>query len=414
MPAADHLAAERELGRLVQALEDDPETAALHRHDALRREAHASLQLDGQLVDLDDIAAGQMSLGLLSGQRVAGAEAALALIRAAAAMQRGLRGDDAPPPADDDQEDGLEDLDDLLPAEPEAEDDEPLRSEPFRPSFVQDTRSMVADIHSFLERSVPKKQPEASGSLVLVLEPLSEAWLVKAWTMAWGAPDADEAAALARAAEEIAAALAAKPGLAGVALALYRLHQDGFWPAAGGGGVPDSLRDWVAEDRFAQLELMRAENQPVGSGWRFSRLLAPWLVQRACHLVAFGPWISEALLSGRYGYPQAASLDVAAWESWLARMLAEGFPAQRRRLAELRTRQEVWRRKLGAGRRPTRGGPLAALPLLVERPVMLPGWMATRTGVTTRAAQMTLAQLEKAGVVRETSGRYCFKVWAAV
>lgn len=412
MTNSDLLAAHIELGRLVQALEDAPELAGLFVHEALRREAWASLQLDGQLVDLDDIAAGQMDVGLLAGQRILGVEPALALNRAAEAMLRGLRSDDRQQPVqeEDGDEEARVDLD-LLPPEVEDEEDEPLGREPFVPSFM-DTKALLADIDDFLERAVPPKR-EAPVTASVVLEPLSEAWLMKAWTMAWGEPSEADAAALARAADAIGDALESKPGLSGVALALHRLHAQDFWPEAPAPGVPGDIRDWEP-DAAAQLDVMLAERQEVGPGWRFARLISPWLIGRACGLADPGPWISEAMLAGRYGYSSAATSNPAAFETWLARMLADGLPTQRRRLAELRTRLEMWRRRLGKDRRPKRGGPLAALPLLVERPVMLPGWLATRQGVTMRAAQMTLASLATAGVVRETSGRYCYKVWSAV
>lgn len=65
-------------------------------------------------------------------------------------------------------------------------------------------------------------------------------------------------------------------------------------------------------------------------------------------------------------------------------------------------------------RRPSRGGPLAVLPILAAQPVVTSDWLARRLGVSERAAQMTLGEMSKLGIVREMTGRYTHRVYEAV
>ncbi|HLN23012.1 MAG TPA: hypothetical protein VK558_03405 [Patescibacteria group bacterium] len=406
------LTAERQLGRLVQQLADAPDLAATLEAESTRREAWASLQLDGELVPLDDIAAAQIDLMLLPGPKQDGAMRAIMLIRAGEAMRRGLTeaaSDTAALPFDDD----LEDLRDL-------EDEE---EQSFLPQAIEDAvagaRAAKADLEAFLAGGMIGHHAEAVPTALPALCP---DWLAKAWGLAFGAPSVAELAAIDRAAEQVDSALSAKPGLSGAALALGRLQREGFWPEAEPRhGAFEQLRphDPEAADR---LELLLAERQKSGPGWAFARLIAPWIIGRACQLDGPAPWISDCLLLHRQAAARVGEMREAEHERFLCGALADGYALRRRRLPELRNRLEFWRRACvgedrpgrGGGRRPGRGGPLALLPLLAAQPLVTPAWVATRLGVSLRAAQQTLAAMVRLGVVREIAGSWQYRLYQAI
>lgn len=376
-------AAERELGRLVQAQDDAPEMSGTILHESLSREALASLAIDGRLVDREDLAAAQIDHGLLAGERLRNVLPALDLIRAGEAALRG-------PPAES----------------PALNAAGPDHAAPC------DTRTLIASIDAFLAgeaaAGAPRRDPVPTAG---VLEPLGQAWMAALWAGAWGtrlpAGRLDEVADIVR------TTLGARAGLAGAAQALHRLHAPDLWPEPAAPVVPSELRERDPRGS-ARLASRLAESREVGPGWGFARLVFPWIVARACDLDRPGPWISASLRARVADYAAAAAAPSAGWEDWLAEIVAEAARAHRRRIGMARRDLAMWRAALGKGRRPSRGGPIAALPLLVERPVVTPEWLAARLGVSVRAAQATLAALAAAGVVRETTGRYCCKVWMAV
>lgn len=421
---SDLLAAERALGRLVQQVEDAGDLAEALAAEAMRRDAWASLQLDGDMVHLEDIATAQISLGLLPGAKYDGANRALGLLRTAEAMARGLTEGDAPPPvaSADEDHDELHDIRDLADEDEDLEDDDVLPGSESIEDAMAAARAATADLEAFLAGGMgERRRDEGQGAAPRRLAPLSGPWMAKTWRLAFGAPGEREAEALERATTDVDAALSSRPGLAGVALALNRLHADGYWPQDEARTAPDQLRD-VAPDLAGKIDLMLAERQAPGPGWAFNRLIAPWVVGRACELDGPAPWLSEPLLLRRAGYARAPEMREAEWERWLCGALAGGWTLQRYRLPEMRARLEKWRRTCqgeqrpgrGGGRRPGRGGPLAVLPILAAQPVVTPEWLARRLSVSDRAAQMTLGEMAKLGVVRELTGGYTHRVYEAV
>jgi hypothetical protein len=242
---AELLAAERVLGRLVQQREDAGDMAATLSVCALRREAWATMGLDGDAISMTDLATAQLSPNIMAGGKQRTAERALSAIRAAERMLGGLHETDMPTEAaerpkedarlDQLDEDADEDLQDLF--ELDDEDEEEDAPPPSIPASIEATlaaaRAARAELEAFMAggmkgTSEPSRRDAPAGPVLL--EPLSPAWMAKAWHLAYGVPGDAIGEALERAAAVVDEAVSSKPGLAGTALALHRLHADSFWP----------------------------------------------------------------------------------------------------------------------------------------------------------------------------------------
>ena len=422
-------AANFELGRLVQLL-DDERVAALWRPDALRREAIASLQLDSIGVDFDDLALGLLSPMLPAAGHRPVVQEALRIVRAAESMLAGRRATNETQDIEGDiGRDG-----DLLPADIEDaegadDDDSGLDVD----AVMAKARSSVTDIDSFLstlrsgaafDRAID--DPEAALPLLV---PLSTPWLAAAWRLLVGVPDEDVVAAIAEATIIIDAGLSSAPGLMGAAAALHGLHANGLFPepeAADYNGVvqlTQADREAIGDDDEALQQLLTerhgmrdvlqqrmAERRRAGQGWRFARLIAPWIIQRACGLSEPMPWISETLRHGGLGYASCATGPLPFWQRWLMRTLADGLVLERQRIIKLRNAERqhaTWRGTRHADNRA--GDVLAALwdrPAMGVKDVMRAGGYKTYRG-----AQRVIADLLDEGFIREVTERSVGRVW---
>lgn len=265
---------------------------------------------------------------------------------------------------------------------------------------------------------------------------LSEDWLVLGWTRMVGAPDAEDHARLADSARLIDVGLQ-QPGLLGVAAALHALHRPGLWPEPEapelrGLDVPgrEERAAWERGDLVmaARLRLEREKSaekirqeaaeshQGISPAWGLCRLIAPWLIQRACALPfpsrargyqrhwcvwcgantrrspSFHPRCGAGDSAGRW--PMASTSNATGWTSCTGSLALGkgGCPSGRARVAE-KTK--------------------ATLRLLIERPALDSATLARRRGIRRRMAQVLLHDLERAGIVTETTGRYSERVWFA-
>lgn len=435
MSLRDLLEAERQLGQLIEALGQtgtlpqtsgltqtgSPPRTLLWQMDALRREALASVDLDGTKTTFEDLAVAEIDPGLLPEARRASASAPLRLIRCAQTlMQRRVSGREAPDLTDwpeDDTENALEDLADLAEGEPVP--DEKIAD------VLAGSRQAIASIDDFLSGAEDKKPRAMVPALTISTPPaLSRPWLIEAWQRLTGASGTESSTG--DDLEKIIDEGLQKPGLAGVAAVLHRLHRDDLFRVSQTSSVPDGLymgSALPAEIRRA-LILARARNEPMGPGWRFARFLAPWLIMRSCGGDAHsgggahcggaartGPWISPAIRRARLGYFAAANASEDEWAAWLYRALADGFAAERRRLRDLAQLVDRWQDRFGAvDREPADGGgrpgrkrrwttSRQVLLLLVDHPVVTTKFLEYRRDITRRAAQMLVKDLEQSSIL---------------
>jgi len=373
------------LGRLVEALSRDG-VRALWQADALRREAIASFELDGDKVNWEDLVVAQIDVALLPhGLRPATTEP----LRLIATGQRLVRdgdrpGSKAPDPA------GADDPPDAPAAD--APDESPTAGTGLDAVLAAVHRSK-AEIDAFIRQpdrpppiDAPFRRPAPRAA------PLSADWLAAAWQQL--VLDAGPLASSGELAALIEERLQ-KPGLAGVAAALHGLHRPGLFPEP---RTPDYRRATVPAETGRSLTLATAQNKPVGPGRRFARMLAPWLILRACQMKAPGPWLSPALRMDTRGYALAAVDGEDRWSAWLYRMLADGFGRERARLTELAALVAHWETAFTAKRR--WAASRRALLLLVDTPAVTTRFLQHRRGITRRAAQMLTRELEQLGIVQ--------------
>lgn len=409
MSLATLLDAERQLGRLTEALAA-ADARALWQADALRREALASCDLDGMMAHWDDVVVAEIRADLLPEALRETTALPLRLIACGSMLTR-------PIPASPDAPEGLPD--DLLEPDTGVVDDGDGDSDdgPAGAAVRAAARGSIADIEAFLRR--PTARDDAlPRDVTPSAAPLSRDWLAAAWTRLTGQPlppaCLDEVAGIIEDGLQ-------RPGLAGVAAVLHALHRDGLFPAK----PPADYGDHPMPAEVGRaLTLARAEVQDPGAGWRFARLLAPWLTMRACALPAPGPWLSPALRAARLGYRAAAQGKVDGWSAWLYPALAEGFARERDRLRDLTAILAGWEDRFGKQRRggarqgadetpssaasPPVYAPLPkrrwqtsrqVLRLIIDQPAVTTDFLSRRRGISRRAAQMMAKELEEFGIL---------------
>ena len=395
MSLHDLLAAERALGRLIEALSGDG-ARALWQADALRRDAIASEDLDGHKVAWDDLVVAQIDATLLPHGLRPAMTGPLRLIAAGHRLiQDGDRPVARPAPAPDETDEALEDVGFEVRNHPGPD------RRPERPTTGTEIDAVLAAVHrskaeiaAFIRQ--PDQPPPAAGDPGRPgsprAAPLTAGWLAAAWRQL--APDAEPLAS----GEALAAMIEEKlqkPGLTGVAAALHGLHQDGLFPEP---AAPDYSLAALPPELGRSLTLAAAQNRAMGPGWRFARMLAPWLIMRACGLQMPGPWISPALQAGARSYGRAAVDGEGPWSAGLFRLLADGFGGERARLAELAALVARWEKALTAKRR--WASSRRALLLLVDRPAVTSRLVQRQRGISRRAAQMLTREWEQLGILR--------------
>jgi len=400
MSLRDLLDAERALGRLTEAL-SRAEARALWRGDALRREALAAAELDGRRVDWENLVVAQLDPTLLSQELRPTTVAPLRLIATAEALERGIglpnTGQASAPEL-------------RLPHSPNApkEGEAPGRTESFplpppppsTPAKMDITavlaaaRRSAADIDAFIAHPAPEEaESEASPALPRFATPLSADWLAAAWCRY--SLDPASLPCPETVADLLEDALG-QPGLAGVAAALHSLERRAPFPAP-------PPRDYsgtdLEPDIASKLTQARAANQPTDPKFAFIRLLAPWLIQRACGLSEPAPWLSPALLPVRSGYAAARDSSGPAWDVWLYPALTAGFIAERRRLANLHMLLDRCQARFSAEKRRWASN-REMLMVLINRPAVTTRFLGHERGISRRGAQMLVAELRDAGIVR--------------
>lgn len=286
---------------------------------------------------------------------------------------------------------------------------------------------------------------------------LREAGLVGAWGLARHAGrlarEMPVTAAAAGVAHGVASGHGALPTgvlddhLVGHALVLARhwrgLAEPGAMPVGSGEGDPERARL-----RHALAALGRG--RPIGDhewhGWlelidedeglpvllHAARLARAWQEERAAGEGREGLLSPAALLLAvilwrgrrRDGLPlplwsappamlHALALRSAGAAAWTAGLLAAATEAARGAHSELRRLQELERRGLALAEAATARSRLpAALDAALRLPVLTPGTLAARTGVSARAGLALVGRLEAAGVLREATGRGAWRAYA--
>jgi hypothetical protein len=452
MTPAPILAAERALGRLDHAL-SEPATHSLWLPDALRREAIASRQIDGDLVALEDFATARLHSSTIlrediqraidlaaAAERWLGieAEAEVAELTKDGRLAKGKRdhilfeGDKAiitKRPVTPFDESILPELDEDTDFDPiegldAGEDLVDLADEPLDYDVIlARTKANIAALKA--ESAVFATPPKAT------IPPLSTPWLTLAWARIIGTPDSDDLALLENAADLIDAALQV-PGLPGAFGAMWALQQD-IWPARAEARWVDiskgGRREHSAEEmarRAAMSDAIyneKAEGLRADQEWSLIRLMLPWLIQRTCGLERPGPWLSSIMAARghddmRRVYWSAQSMPKDRWISAMAEIASKGFAAEVARIDTLKARLVTWEGLAGTRASKSLLGKVVAykkmervpskiikaLPLLIEQSVVNAPWWARRRGIGLRMAQRQLADLALAGVLDDITG----------
>jgi hypothetical protein len=382
------------LGRLVQFLDDD--THSLWLSDALRREAIASMKLDSQLVHGEDVAIGQLHQTRIIRPDL---RAALSVIQTAERLLGGSY-----------EEHGIDQLtldDRLKPKRLHALNMEELEPRGFDWNAEEEDIEPLAEGDPLTE--LLDDAAEAQVAQPTLPPALSSSWLTLAWSGLDTKPDASEIAALEHAASVIDEALQVA-GLEGVGHAIWQLHRPGFWPEAESYGY-EQIK--AADKDFGErLEMAHAEALPPSPGLRLVRLITPWLIQRSCGLLARPmPFVSTGLVSSRE-YREIAHISKDRWTRAFCGLMSDLAEAEMRRVAELRTVMELWRRQLRDGRK-TADKVIERTKLLVQHPAVSSESLSKRSGMTRRMSQHFLDIWERAGVIRRASKGYTERVWIA-
>ncbi len=393
MSLQDLLAAERALGRLTEALSRD-DAHGLWQADALRREALASSELDGQKVDWEDLAVAQIDPALLGHELRSSVEAPLRLIAAAHAMERGLGcTQKLHPPQSQIGPTGSEVIAEELSyrgatSAPAPQDTEVL-------SVLAAARKAAADIDAFMGGATDEEvmeMPPLPSPPPPVLPPLSTEWLAAAWRLY--SPD-HPPLPLPEVLTDIVESGLTQPGLAGLSVTIRNLEQHGPFPCP---LEPDYGRAAFDPDLRRKLALAHAEHQQTDRKFSFIRLLSPWLMQRACNLPFKGPWLSPALLQAGGGRIARIGRE-DDWTSWIYQVMASGFDAERHRLARLATLVHSWLTKFSSGKRRWVSS-RNTFALLIAHPATTTRWLERERRISRRAAQMLVNELQDAGIVR--------------
>ncbi|ARJ66145.1 hypothetical protein WV31_10955 [Magnetospirillum sp. ME-1] len=450
----DLIDAHLSLGRLAERL-SDPAVHSLWLADAIRREAMASMLLDGRLVTIEDIAMGRV-------RRWSGldpsVERALSIIAACDCLcgrsplpveppkekrDKRLKPPIAgflgmPDPDDEGIYAGRGDGDDEEDAEPLYPDDEV--EEERAPSSIlsaeeaiRAARAEIAGGHAALAGAMAEPASRSPSSPPLP-SPLSHDWLMLAWRRLNGPADAEDEVRIMEAGTIIDAALQ-RPGLIGVASALHGLLRPDLWPeieapelpaldkpskdarrAKARGCPKKSMR--LQEERQRQADALRAAVAEGHAGicpaMAFIRMIVPWIIARACGLRHPGPWISGAVQRfGRRDWQEAGTVGHDAFVRRLCRILADGFDAERARLDELERLLVAWERRMRHGRARRAGKSLEVLRMLIEQPAHDTSSFERCRGLKTRMAQVALHDLGRCGVLYEGTGTYSERIWLA-
>ena len=187
------------------------------------------------------------------------------------------------------------------------------------------------------------------------------------------------------------------------------------------GGSDDDWRGWLAvigdseglPSLLHAARLARAWQEEQAAGEGRGDLLSP-----AALFLAAALWRGrrrDALPLPLWSAPPAMLHALAlkgTGAGWMAGLLTIATEAARRARAELRRLQEMECRGLALAASATARSRLpAALDAVLRLPVLTPGTLAARTGVSTRAGLALVGRLVKEGVLREATGRDAWRAF---
>lgn len=389
------LAAERALGRLDQALADPVRRRRLAA-DAARRSAAAVIRLDGHRLDAHDF---QRALAAPEHARGEAARAAL-LVPLVSQLPAGLTA--ALPP----------ERTSVRPAAVPAREVDPG-------DVVAAVRASIAALEAVELGDGEDLEDEGDEAAALPppLTPWTRPWLDelhRRWSVAQGGRAAGlgeaRAADAGPALEAVAEALAAAPGLLGVAAAIraLALRPDPGAPERRG---PDD------DAESAALRAAVASERPPTSWWSVVVwLAAPALVREACRLHHAWPPLTAALARDVTGYRLALAGTESAWTRWVLDSMPELVAHELERLRHLDLVQEHWEARLAATPRRSSSRLPDVLDWLHDRPAFtisrVAGELKGRCGLSLRGVHLLVEQLAKAGVVRDIADRGGERLWA--
>lgn len=412
----DLLSAERGLARF-DALLADPARARRHACDAARRNVLAMAALDGALVAVDDLLLALVSPDEVELPRRSEAGAAALLYRALLALPGGLAA--TAPPAAEIPKDGR------------------LRPETVAAwsSLAAETRRLLAEAEAALGGESDEGAEGGEPARVPALAPWTLPWLEEVharWYEArhgrrpgpWTVGARETAQAALRTIDE---ALAADPGVAGAARALYRLHGVREIP-------PPSLPAVAGEDEHSQAIRRHIAGHTEGGWWpHFARMAAPHLIARACRMDTACLPVAAWWGRDHTGYRMALGGSEDEWIAWMARLAADAVEAETERSARIEARHASWvaatavvprlpkrrsdtrgpTRRQRTGTRRSTGRLPQLLDLLWEQPMVSTRAVERRLGMTYRSALDLIQDLDTAGVLRRATERKLDRLWRA-
>jgi len=375
---AELLMAERTLGRLAAGLESWPRER--HAADLARREALASVRLDGQALSWDDLVLGRLDPAFVKPAARAGVLDGLDLadaLGAAAGNAWPARGAGAGTGG---------------PALPAA-----------GAKALSAARAAVAELEAWLEapegagggaEAGDAPAPAASGRAAPA--PLSSAWFAALWDALAARGAAARPGAFVPMAETVEDALR-EPGLLGAVEALRRLHDPTLLPAPVLGGVADEDSSSLAIRRHI------AETGTAALAGRFARTAAPFLVARACGLPPAPLALSPALDRDARAYRRMVEEEPGPWARWAVRLVTDAAAAEMERARTLDRLAASWAERLGQRRRGSHLPQL--LDLLALEPAVTVRHVQRRLSLSFVGADKLVVELVDRRILRE-GGRH--------
>lgn len=386
---SDLLRAERALGRLDQALADETRRAALWA-DAARRSAEAGAKRDGELVRRADLLTA--TAGVPSDVGGPGLRHALALLRIEGRLQR---------------------VGDFPPLRHSAQAGS---AGEFR-GAAEAAWAAVAELEDFLaggEAACGDRPGDAASPTPEVgetIEPWSVAWIEDLFAHYQSSISGREAVVMTPGqrdqVQDLLSGLALDleaPGLIGVARAYNRIVHCKLDLQ-----IPLDRDDRSPGD-LALIRLGQQQSRPSFAAVLARSLTCPLLHRGTglCHLwLALAP----ALLEDSIGERLAGEPGSRAHDAWFWRCLTRAAELDLQRIDALDRLASDWQRRLGERRRSSRAPD--ALAILLRRPAATVRGLQRDLGMTFRGAQLLIADLDRLGILRETTGRALDRVWVA-